>query len=408
MKKIFIFFLSAVSVIVHAQVNLVPNPSFEQYSSCPGAFGEVYKATGWNSFNSAEYFHSCATSSDVQVPTNYMGYQYPATGNAYSGFFAYFASVDYHEFLYTQLLNPLITNQKYFISFKVSPADSGFCVYSNKTGIKFFTTQPDSILLNNTAHFFTNTIITDTAGWTTVTGSFIADSAYNYAVIGNFFSDANTDIIDNNCNSPVSYYYIDDICVSTDSLSCNALLPVNLLSFLAKAVNNVVQLYWRTAQENNNKGFEIFRSESNANNFQKIGFIAGAGYSSIERGYRFNDKNVRNNTEYFYKLKQIDFDNRYSYSSIQKAKVYYKGDGGFFVNPNPVENELKIYFAESVQEACRVKITDNSGKVVLTKTFFGMPAGHSLNISMQNFASGLYFVELFKNSQISTQKIIKK
>ncbi|MEJ7610757.1 MAG: hypothetical protein WKF88_06205 [Ferruginibacter sp.] len=83
MKKIFIFFLSAVSVNVYAQGNLEPNPSFEQYSSCPGAFGEVFKATGWHSFNTADYFHICATSSDIQVPRNVLGYQYPATGNGY-------------------------------------------------------------------------------------------------------------------------------------------------------------------------------------------------------------------------------------------------------------------------------------------------------------------------------------
>ena len=407
MKLIIYLFLFFASVNAFGQGNLVPNPSFEQYSSCPAAFGEVYKATGWNSFNTPDYFNTCATSTDVGVPLNYMGYQYAATGNAYGGFFTYYSSFDYHEFLYTQLQSPLIKNQKYFISFKVSPADSGFCIYSNKTGVKFFTNTPGSIVLNNTAHFYTNTIITDTAGWTKVSGSFVADSVYKYAVFGNFFNDANTDIIDHNCGFPLSYYYIDDICISTDSLLCNSIVPINLLSFNVKNLHNSLHLLWRTAQEINNKGFDILRSEADANHFQKIGFVNGAGYSTTERNYSFTDNNLRRNTEYFYKLRQIDFDGKFSYSPIQKGKVQYSDAFNFFVTPNPVLNELRVHFKDPIDGPCQVKIVDNLGKVLFTKTFFHLPTGQSLNMSLQSLPRGIYFVQVTGNLNTGMLKVIK-
>jgi hypothetical protein len=52
--------------------------------------------------------------------------------------------------------------------------------------------------------------------WTTIKGSFIADSNYKYIVLGNFFDDAHTDTI----YTPIgqlTYFFIDDVCVSTDS-----------------------------------------------------------------------------------------------------------------------------------------------------------------------------------------------
>ena len=74
--------------------------------------------------------------------------------------------------------------------------------------------------MNNLASFYTNMIISDTSGWTTITGTYTADSSYQYILIGNFFDDSQTNtsyIFGSLC---ASYYFTDDICVSVDSLTC--------------------------------------------------------------------------------------------------------------------------------------------------------------------------------------------
>lgn len=71
------------------------------------------------------------------------------------------------------------------------------------------------------AHVWTDNVITDTTGWTTIFGSFVADSAYKYLAIGNFFDDANTDTLKATTDTSTfkfGYYYVDDVCVSTDSM----------------------------------------------------------------------------------------------------------------------------------------------------------------------------------------------
>ena len=71
---------------------------------------------------------------------------------------------------------------------------------------------------NNFSQIYSNAIISDTANWTRIFGSFIADSVYTHIIIGTFFDNSNVSIIDLFPANNSSYYFVDDICVSTDSL----------------------------------------------------------------------------------------------------------------------------------------------------------------------------------------------
>lgn len=61
-----------------AQVNLVPNPSFEDTVSCPNYANQIDKAVGWHaSRNTPDYFNGCDwLTSNQSVPNNFRGYQY--------------------------------------------------------------------------------------------------------------------------------------------------------------------------------------------------------------------------------------------------------------------------------------------------------------------------------------------
>ncbi len=213
--------------------NLVPNGSFEEYTTCPFNTGQIDRATGWTSFRSSpDYFNSCADiTSAVSVPKNDAGFQYAADGDAYIGVITYEASAPNEENLEivgAELATPLVAGYKYFVSFKVNMATIHRLagnVASNKIGVSFSTSSfnwsnnPKPI--NNFAQVFSNNIIQDTANWITISGSFIADTAYRYIMLGNFFDTAHTDtiVVANDAPSPYyfSYYFIDDIRLSPDS-----------------------------------------------------------------------------------------------------------------------------------------------------------------------------------------------
>lgn len=98
---------------------------------------------------------------------------------------------------------------------------------SNNIGLRlstvaFLPSNPAPI--DNFAHLRSISIISDTANWVQISGSIVADSAYSYLILGNFYDDANTDtttLTCGTCQNWFSYYLIDDVCVSTDSSLCN-------------------------------------------------------------------------------------------------------------------------------------------------------------------------------------------
>lgn len=212
--------------------NLVPNWSFEDTVACPWYYHQIFLATGWSSYKETpDYFNACNTTL-VGVPANVEGFQFANTGSAYAGGITYSSfTVNYREVMGTQLTQPLIIGQKYFVSFFVSRAYDSTNVLllsSNKIGLRF-STVPFSYFpnnptpINNFAHVYTDSIVTDTLNWTKISGSLIADSAYSYVAIGNFFDDSNTSIsnLDTSIFNEYAYYYIDDIKVSTDSVFVN-------------------------------------------------------------------------------------------------------------------------------------------------------------------------------------------
>jgi len=228
MKKTLTLFSSLLFLSLAAQAqNLVPNYSFEDTVACPTSIDQVYNSTGWSSFgNTSDYFNSCSTGNVSSVPNNFFGYQFAHSGNAYCGLYNYTPppSSNYREYIGTQLSDSMLIGSQYFISFYTNLSNMLRCK-SNKIGIRFSTVSYSSVqppLLNNWAHLFSQSLISDTVNWVFISGSFIADSNYKYIIIGNFFDNANTDTLD--CGptpGTVSYLYIDDVCVSTDSFTCN-------------------------------------------------------------------------------------------------------------------------------------------------------------------------------------------
>jgi len=214
--------------------NLVPNPSFEDTVSCPDGGGQVWKAEHWYvAEQSPDYFNECCTNSAFAVPnSSVFGNRYPATGYAFCGFYAY-STIDtfYREKIGVQLTNALFPDTRYFVSFKLTTtAWHHFNGASNKIGALFSTgsfTPSNPSQTNDYCQIWIDSIISDTTNWVHVWGSFVADSAYTYMTIGNFFTNSHTDTIrfweppPQGGYALQTYCFIDDICVSRDSSECD-------------------------------------------------------------------------------------------------------------------------------------------------------------------------------------------
>ena len=213
--------------------NLVGNPSFEEYSMCPSQPGELFKADGWTiNVNTSDYFNSCCGCPNIlNVPYTGYGYQYPSTGDGFAGFLGLpIGGPATREFLGRALDNPMVLGQKYYVSFKVNFSQNAYTSLcgQDKIGMKFTNVNHgiDTVLnppfAEDSAHVYTDDIIMDTLNWVTISGSFIADSAYQYMMIGVFFNaaDVTLNCVDSTSVFKWNYYYVDDVCVSVDSALC--------------------------------------------------------------------------------------------------------------------------------------------------------------------------------------------
>ena len=83
-------------------------------------------------------------------------------------------------------------------------------------------------------------IITDSHNWTIIKGSIIADSAYQYILIGDFFDFTYRFFRYNDPDflNQIAYYFLDMRFVSTDSLACNSSPEsINEISYKGDLIN---------------------------------------------------------------------------------------------------------------------------------------------------------------------------
>lgn len=183
-------------------------------------------------------------------------------------------------------------------------------------------------------------------------------------------------------------------------------LPVELTYFTANALKDRVELKWITMSEINNAYFNIERS-SDGINFQVIGKVKGAGSSTVELNYDFDDMHPLSGTSY-YRLTQTDYDG--TESSGRVVAVHYNTNQKFECNifPNPASDHL--YFnitSPSNQNEIEILIYDEPGKL-MKKIIAPINAGLSdFEISLSDFANGIYFISVKSGDNFFNSKVVK-
>lgn len=224
-----LLFLLSVSLELLSQ-NLVPNHSFEEFEDgCPADLNEL--PVNWNWWNeSPNSFNSCVepqnlTDSLGWAPWNGFGIQFPSGGQSYTGLAAFAphaSGQNFREYLGCELNESLEIGETYFISFKTSMAFGNYfyptCA-SSHLGV-YFTTQgynadENPLEIPNYAHVYEPGLIADTAEWVVVQGSFVADQAFSHMGLGVFFEYDQLETLNmGSMDICLSYYYIDEVCVS--------------------------------------------------------------------------------------------------------------------------------------------------------------------------------------------------
>ncbi len=188
-------------------------------------------------------------------------------------------------------------------------------------------------------------------------------------------------------------------------------IPVEITTFTARMSNNSVMLSWVTATEVNNSGFEIQRSLKSGDEtavWNKIGFIQGNGTSSETHAYTYTDNNVLTPGHYSYRLKQIDFDGKFAYSTVTEIDVNKPTRYNLSQNyPNPFNPTTTIEFSTPERSHVSLKVYDVLGNEVATLVDGWMEStNHKVIFNASDMASGIYYYTLSTGNFTSTKKLI--
>ena len=274
-KTLFILFIH-ISIYGLGQ-NLIPNPSFEEYDECPTTISsvgdyQINHCTEWTapSLATSDYFNAC--SPIANVPNAVFSYQFAYDGVGMLGMLMEIDSgeIPYFEYVQTKLTKPLIQGYRYKFSFNVNLANSSD--YAVEKIGAWFTSNPVSS--NDGLPLFsdipqvenTNGFITDTIGWTSIDGDFIANGDEKYLTIGYYTDTLNIDTLRNNPSAIPSvifvYYYIDGVVL--EKVEQKVIIP-NIITPNGDNINDLFRLNFK--YENviiyNRWGQQIFKSINN-------------------------------------------------------------------------------------------------------------------------------------------------
>jgi hypothetical protein len=189
----------------------------------------------------------------------------------------------------------------------------------------------------------------------------------------------------------------------TDLTSCNFpmnVMPVSWISFNAEK-NNKEQVYlsWEIINLGNNKEFHVQYSRDQIN-WEDLSVIkAQVGAKGTEK-YSFTTWGIAGHENY-YRIKQVDADNKFSYSWIRTIKGTDKQSINIF--PNPARSFVTISSASLVKN--KGYILDLSGRVIQS---FELKPGDNI-IDINNLNKGIYFLSVKKeNGDSNMVRLIKQ
>lgn len=195
----------------------------------------------------------------------------------------------------------------------------------------------------------------------------------------------------------------------TLSISGNS-LPIELLSFDAMPTDNNVILTWKTAMEINNNYYTVERS-TDAFTYKDIGFMDGAGNSISVLNYSLVDENPSKGVSY-YRLKQTDFDGKYTYSKVRSVNFENTGIFDFSIYPNPIYNRSgSLSFTLSGLKkdfSILVELLDVLGKVCYSKIVYTNSNGCAkVTIESNNpVPMGVYMIRVISNNKLFSKKVV--
>jgi len=187
------------------------------------------------------------------------------------------------------------------------------------------------------------------------------------------------------------------------------LLPVEMIYLKAtKQESNVVKVEWATAQEKDNKGFEVQVSQD-AKTYRTLSFVPTQnGNTLLQQVYTFYDKeNGKHGTRY-YRLKQVDNNGDSEYFG-PKAVTMDEAGSAITAYPNPFVNEINLQFTAEESGDMLVEITTVAGAKVYAQKVKVQKGFNTETLKLNsNLANGVYIITTHQGDKTDYIRLMKQ
>ncbi|MEO0898885.1 MAG: T9SS type A sorting domain-containing protein [Bacteroidota bacterium] len=193
----------------------------------------------------------------------------------------------------------------------------------------------------------------------------------------------------------------DPILVGTSNFS----LPVEWLDVKAEEGNRGVDIQWSTSKEINNDYFQVEKSEDGIL-FTQLGQLNGQGNSDRIQTYSFVDQ-TRHGKKVYYRIKQVDFDGQFDYSSTIEFTYQQTDERSFDAFPNPSRaNEISFFLSGDWKgnEQLSLMLMDMSGRILHQQDWNSQQL--QILLPPLNLQPGVYTAILSSNQQRKSTSIV--
>ena len=172
------------------------------------------------------------------------------------------------------------------------------------------------------------------------------------------------------------------------------LMAVEFTQWTATNLEESVLLEWTTASEENNDYFAIERSIDGVT-WKVLGNVGGAGTTSATHYYSFEDTKPVSGISY-YRLKQVDFNGEYTYSSVKCINRPANADKMYKAYVN---QDIDAFIVQGEEiAACNIEVYNNLG-IKMTNLSFNPISTDKVVINVGQLPIGTYFIKICNGSK---------
>lgn len=199
---------------------------------------------------------------------------------------------------------------------------------------------------------------------------------------------------------------IDDVRLTTP-----VALPVDLLNFSAeKSGTSGTNVSWNVENERSFSRYELERSyEGEEESFVKIHSVNGNCSGDGPCGYTYKD--INHTKTVYYRLKMIDQNGDFSYSSIISLDESVSNENNFTLVSDYVDNDvLQVKLSAKKKSTAKFVLYNVGGKVVVSEDNVPIKSGfNQKNIDINKLTNGVYILKIYfdNDNTVLGGKVIK-